>query len=150
MDERTYAILSPEAKRIVDAARADAAIDTFEKKYPKARVVVGKKRDYYNPIVAGEWTMRGIPEPTREFEFAKESFGRKHRFDFCWPAQRVYLEIDGGNWTGGRHTRPEALARDYEKRNLATLLGWRGLWCEPKDLVTVDFMDVLKKALEIK
>jgi hypothetical protein len=105
------------------------------------------KRDYYNPIVARLWSEKGIPAPVRELEFAKESHDRKFRFDLCWPDRKIYLEIDGGNYAGGRHTRPEALARDYEKRNLATILGWRGLWCEPKDRVTAEFIGLLACAL---
>jgi hypothetical protein len=63
-----------------------------------------------------------LPEPTREYIFAKP---RRWRFDFAWPAQMVALEVEGGTWSGGRHTRGSGYAADCEKYNTATKLGWR-------------------------
>jgi Uncharacterized protein conserved in bacteria len=50
---------------------------------------------------------------------------RRWRFDFAWPAQRVAVEIDGGQWAsgGGRH----ATDADREKLNAAAAHGWRVL-----------------------
>lgn len=63
----------------------------------------------------------GLPEPAREFVFAKP---RRFRFDFCWPDHKVAVEIDGAIWSGGRHTRGAGFLRDCEKLNLAALSGW--------------------------
>lgn len=52
---------------------------------------------------------------------------RRWRFDFAFPASMVALEIDGGIWSGGRHTRGLGFSKDVEKLNEATLLGWRVL-----------------------
>lgn len=52
---------------------------------------------------------------------------RKFRFDVAWPEHRIYVELHGGTWTSGRHTRGSGFERDREKMNLATVLGWRGL-----------------------
>lgn len=52
---------------------------------------------------------------------------RKYRFDFAWPAMKVALEVDGGTFSGGRHTRGAGYAADCEKLNEATILGWRVL-----------------------
>lgn len=60
----------------------------------------------------------------REYQFA---VGRKWRFDFCWPAQKVAAEIEGGIYSGGRHTRGKGFEEDATKYNEATLLGWRVL-----------------------
>lgn len=49
---------------------------------------------------------------------------RKWRFDFAWPRERVALEVDGGVFTGGRHTRGAGFEADAEKLNEAALLGW--------------------------
>ena len=37
------------------------------------------------------------------------------------------VEIDGGTWVSGRHTRGAGFERDCEKLNTAVLLGWRVL-----------------------
>lgn len=87
-----------------------------------------KERDdrFVETLVAG-----GLPEPVREYRFHPT---RRWRFDFCWPEQKVALEVDGGVWTGGRHVRGAGFIRDMDKANAAQLDGWRLIRCTPKDL----------------
>ncbi len=59
---------------------------------------------------------------------------RKWRFDFAWPEQRVALEMEGGVWTKGRHTRPKGFLKDMQKYNAAAVLGWRVVRVTPKGL----------------
>lgn len=73
---------------------------------------------------------------------------RKWRFDFAWPRQKVFIEVQGGIWIAGGHSRGAAMKKDWEKWNAATVLGWRGLWCEPKDLCTQAMVELIKKTLE--
>lgn len=72
-----------------------------------------------------------LPEPTREYEFARPD--RRWRFDFAWVAQRVGAEVDGGihRLGGGRHQRGVGFERDIEKFNDAVLRGWRVLRFTP-------------------
>ena len=37
---------------------------------------------------------------------------------------RLAVEIDGGTWNNGRHTRPAGYAEDCDKLNTAALMGW--------------------------
>jgi very-short-patch-repair endonuclease len=64
----------------------------------------------------------GLPIPEREYHFHYE---RKWRFDFAFPDRKIAVEIEGGTWTKGRHTRPAGFAADCEKYNEATRLGWQ-------------------------
>lgn len=80
------------------------------------------------PLVVG--AVR-VPAPAREHRFA---LPRLWRFDFAWPAQRLALEVQGGIFTGGRHTQGAALLREHEKLNAAAVLGWRVLFCTPRDV----------------
>lgn len=57
--------------------------------------------------------------------FHKYSHERDWRFDFAWPAQRIAVEVEGGTWQGGRHTRGRGYEDDCEKYNRAAELGWR-------------------------
>jgi len=66
--------------------------------------------------------MVNLPEPMREYRFAAP---RRFAFDFAWPDLRVAVEIEGGVWTGGRHTSGAGFTRDCEKYNLAALNGWQ-------------------------
>ena len=47
---------------------------------------------------------------------------RRWRFDFL--LGRVAVEVDGGTWAGGRHTRGAGFEKDAEKLNEAALLGF--------------------------
>lgn len=49
---------------------------------------------------------------------------RRWRFDFAWPEKKIALEIEGGAFIGGRHTRGAGYENDIEKYNEATLAGW--------------------------
>jgi very-short-patch-repair endonuclease len=49
---------------------------------------------------------------------------RRWRFDFAHMETLVAVEIEGGTWTGGRHTRPVGYEKDCEKYNAAGALGW--------------------------
>lgn len=62
--------------------------------------------------------------PEREFYFAKP---RQWRFDFAFPAIKLAIEIEGGTWSGGRHSRGSGMETDMEKYNTAAMLGWHVL-----------------------
>ena len=66
----------------------------------------------------------GLPEPGREWRFHPT---RKWRFDLARPDLLLAVEVDGGTWTQGRHTRGFGYRLDCEKMNEAQLLGWRVL-----------------------
>lgn len=68
--------------------------------------------------------LAGLPEPEREYKFHPV---RRWKFDFCWPSKMVAVELEGGTWTGGRHTRPVGFEKDCEKYNEAAIMGWKVL-----------------------
>jgi hypothetical protein len=73
----------------------------------------------------------GVPASDSEYVFAAP---RKWRFDYAWPASRVALEVEGGVWTNGRHTRGAGFLKDVEKYNAAAVRGWLVLRCTPATL----------------
>lgn len=89
----------------------------------------------------------GIPEPVTEHRFL---FGRRFRFDYAWPEYRVALEVEGGVWTGGRHTRGKGFLSDMEKYNHAAQLGWLVLRCVPDTLLKVATVDAVKRAIQTR
>ena len=72
-----------------------------------------------------------LPAPTPEFRFHPT---RKWRIDWAWPEHRLALEVDGGVWTHGRHTRGAGWMKDTEKLNELTRMGWRLLRVTPSQL----------------
>lgn len=71
---------------------------------------------------------RKLPIPVREYQGIP---GRKFRYDLAWPAKKLALEVQGGVFSGGRHTRGIGYTADCEKLNLTVLNGWRMLWVTP-------------------
>lgn len=63
-------------------------------------------------------------DPVHEYRFTPP---RRFRFDLAWPDYKVAVELEGGVYSGGRHTRGKGFEGDCEKYNLATLAGWRVL-----------------------
>jgi very-short-patch-repair endonuclease len=60
--------------------------------------------------------------PEREYQFHPT---RLWRADFAWPEQKILVEIEGGIYTQGRHTRGAGFQEDCIKTNAAALLGFR-------------------------
>lgn len=70
--------------------------------------------------------------------------------DFQNPAKadtRVALEVDGGIWIQGGHNRGAQIKATWEKENEAQIMGWHILKCEPKDLATMDTVNLIRRAL---
>lgn len=86
----------------------------------------------------------GLPRPVPEYRFHPT---RKWRLDFAWVAQKVGLEVDGGVWVAGRHTRGAGWQKDSEKLNELACLGWRMLRATPQQLMTKSTVDLLKRVL---
>jgi hypothetical protein len=53
------------------------------------------------------------------------------RFDFCLPQYRIAIEVEGGGWTGGRHTTGTGFDEDLQKYDAAVRLGWTVYRCSP-------------------
>lgn len=101
-----------------------------------------------NQVLLRVWKSFGISAPQAEFRFHDK---RKWRFDFAWVLANghpVAVEVQGGCWTRGRHTRGAALVKEREKLNHAAALGWRVLFCSPQEAFTAEFAKLLKAALE--
>ena len=89
----------------------------------------------------------GLPAPVREHRFHPV---RRWRFDYAWPEQMVALEVDGGVWTGGRHTRGAGFLSDMEKLNAATVAGWRVVRVVPSKLCASATVGMLESLLALK
>ena len=86
-----------------------------------------------------------VPLPEAEFRFAPP---RRWRFDYRWPNQKLALEVQGGLFIGGRHSRGPALLKEHEKLNTAARMGYRILYTTPKQLVSFETATTIKQALE--
>lgn len=58
----------------------------------------------------------------QEFEFHPK---RKWRADFHIVGKKILVEVEGGIWSGGRHTRGKGYIGDMEKYNAAVMMGYQ-------------------------
>lgn len=115
----------------------------------------------YNTEIVVKWFAEHGLTAVPEYRFAPP---RKWRFDFVvarkvspeyqWKFMGsrvpfIALEIEGGVWTQGRHTRGSGFVKDMEKYNRAAVLGWRVLRTTPDQLCMQDTIDMIKEALGI-
>lgn len=90
------------------------------------------------------WTALGIPDPTHEYRFHES---RRWRIDYAWPNVRLAVEIEGGAWTRGRHTRGIGFVKDMEKYNTLFAMGWTLLRYQPKRINYAEIVDAYKHLL---
>lgn len=65
--------------------------------------------------------LQGLPPYVTEHRFHPT---RRWRFDYCWPELKLAVEVHGGTYTNGRHTRGGGFTVDREKMNEAAIYGW--------------------------
>lgn len=69
--------------------------------------------------------------PVPEFRFHET---RKFRIDVAFPQHMLAVEIDGGGWVQGRHSRGLGIAKDAEKSALLAICGYRLIRCTPEQV----------------
>ncbi len=85
----------------------------------------------------------GLPVPVAEYQFHPT---RRWRFDYLFDGW-LAVEIEGGAFAGGRHTRGAGFRRDLEKYNEAAILEFVVLRFLPEQIASGEAFAVLKRAL---
>jgi hypothetical protein len=111
---------------------------------PKAAKRVGKLKASDGVLFLAACKAHGLPRPYAEFRF---HLVRRWLFDWAWTFEKVALEIEGGAWTQGRHTRGKGFTDDITKYNEAVILGWKIIRCTPQDVTTGKVFAWLRRAL---
>lgn len=109
----------------------------------------------------------GIPKPESEYHFAPWEGGdpkcsphagvlrcrkcgaskRGWRFDHLFDGW-LALEIEGGAFTEGRHTRGQGFKDDIEKYNAAAIAGYVVIRCTPEDVTSGAAFALVRRALD--
>lgn len=69
-----------------------------------------------------QWALLGGPALEKEHYFNPD---RKWHSDYLHRPTMTLIELEGGAYSGGRHTRPKGFIEDIFKYNSATMLGYR-------------------------
>lgn len=91
--------------------------------------------------------LAGLPKPVAEWRFHAL---RRWRFDWAFRPEKLAIEVEGGAWTGGRHTRGKGFEKDLEKYAEALCLGWRVLRVTPKQIADGTALNLVDRILRGK
>lgn len=100
----------------------------------------------YGALLLAHLRIAGHPIPEAEVRFHPT---RKWRFDFAYPLRLIAIEIEGGIYAGGRHTRGSGFAEDVRKYNSATLNGWHLIRLTGEMVETGEAVEVIADALTV-
>jgi len=89
------------------------------------------------------WKALGGPSLEREVKFCST---REWRSDFAHLPSKTMIEIEGGTWSGGRHTRGSGYSRDCEKYNAALSFGWC-VYRLTSDMITIKHIEPIIESI---
>jgi hypothetical protein len=76
---------------------------------------------------------------------------RKWRLDFYFPTEvPLAVEVEGGGWVQGRHTRGAGFQADIDKYNALTLAGIRLLRVTPQMVKSGEALRLVEQALGVR
>jgi very-short-patch-repair endonuclease len=84
-----------------------------------------------------------FPSAVAEYKFHPV---RRWRADYAIPNFKILIEIEGGVWVKGRHTRGSGYIKDMEKYNAAGIMGYTILRYTPQQIGQL--LDDLKEIKE--
>ena len=120
-------------------------------KTPLAKELEKARRKAQAEALAMTWEQQlmayEVPPYVKEHRFNPP---RLWRFDYAWPDLRLAVEIEGGVWVSGRHTRGVGFRNDCIKYATASLLGWTVMRFTSdmvEDGTAIGFLDKLLLAL---
>lgn len=94
------------------------------KKGKKRRVVKGQRVQSEGEVTLAR-DLRALKiRFEQEYKFHPE---RNWRADFWITGTKILIEVEGGIWSGGRHTRGKGFLADMEKYNAAAVMGFKVL-----------------------
>lgn len=80
-----------------------------------------------------------------EFRFSEQ---RKWRFDYAQIESKTAIEVEGGIFSQGRHTRGKGYKNDMEKYNNAIVLGWVVLRFTPGQMNESKTFEMIKTVIK--
>lgn len=97
--------------------------------------------------LAFQFRCEKIVEPVSEHRFHPT---RKWRFDFSWPDLMLAVEVEGGVYANGRHTRGKGFEGDCRKYGAAMELGWTIYRCTTNMVKSGEAVSTIKKLIKLR
>lgn len=85
--------------------------------------------------------------PEREHRFHPT---RRWRFDFAFVDLKIAIEVEGGLFIQGRHSRGAGMEADLEKYGEAQKLGWLVYRCSPRMVKSGAAIETIRDLVRLK
>lgn len=72
------------------------------------------------------------------------------RFDFAWIELKLAVEVEGGGWVSGRHTRGAGFLGDLMKYDAAQRMDWTVYRCAPEMVKNGMAISTIQRLLAVK
>lgn len=96
--------------------------------------------DLFTALIFSEFELKCV----KEYKFLPT---RKWRFDYAIVDLKIAIEVEGGAWTQGRHTRGKGFLGDIEKYNNAACEGWLLIRVTPEKLMSSSTLNFIYRAI---
>lgn len=107
---------------------------------PKAPFSQGSEAEV---ALAQQLVMEGLTF-AREYRFHP---ARLWRLDFWFADAQLGVEVQGGGWTGGRHSRGGGIERDCEKSAYVAIAGYRLMMVTPSQIKRGQALEWIRQAV---
>ena len=87
-----------------------------------------------------------LPKPVHQFKFCPT---RRWHADMAYPAAMLLIEVDGGAYVAGRHTRGAGFEADCIKQSTAAALGYRVIRVTPRQIKSGEAVRLIAQALGV-
>jgi very-short-patch-repair endonuclease len=104
-------------------------------------------RERWENLLAAHLRLHRVTGWVQQHAFARK-IGRRWLFDFAFPDLGLAIEVEGGEWVQGRHTRPVGFRQDCEKYNAAAEMGWRVLKYVPAQVKSAEAVNQIKRIVD--
>jgi very-short-patch-repair endonuclease len=71
---------------------------------------------------------------------------KPYKLDFAHPETKVAIEIQGGTWNNGRHSRGSGMKGEYNKLNTLQYDGWT-VFQLSTDMITEEWINIIKESI---
>lgn len=130
-------------KRFNDEKESAGGVDPKKNQKPKTPKKKPSPFDFFTRLVKSDLKLEAV----KEYRFHPV---RRWRFDYAIIEHKIAIEVEGGVFTQGRHTRPLGFLGDIEKYNTATTLGWSILRVTPDSLISRSTLDLIRETIKSK
>lgn len=139
------------ARKKSSGAKAPVATTHLAERDERGRMWMGTKMSTLERRFLDCWHHHNGPDLERETAFDIEAAlkhggeGRKWRADFIHRPTMTLIEVEGGAWSGGRHTRGKGFIEDATKYLRAWELGWNVLRLSEKQISVADIGRIVSR-----